>query len=68
MIIGAGSAAQVLLNEIQNAQQSPYEGDKYAAQFEPICIIDNDPKKQNTNVLGVKVVGTTSDIPQIARH
>ena len=68
MIIGGGSAAQVLLTEIQNAQQSPYEGDKYAAQFEPVCIIDNDPKKQNTEIMGVRVVGTSSDIPQIARR
>lgn len=68
MIIGAGVAGQMLLTEIQNAQQSPYEGDKYAAQFEPVCIIDNDPKKLNTEILGVKVVGAASDIPQIARR
>lgn len=67
MIIGAGSAAQVLLNEIQNAQQSPYEGDKYAAQFNPVCIIDNDPEKIGTEIMGVKVAGSSSDIPQCAR-
>lgn len=68
MIIGAGVAGQMLLTEIQNAQQSPYEGDKYAAQFKPVCIIDNDPKKLNIEILGVKVVGAASDIPQIARR
>lgn len=68
MIIGAGVAGRMLLTEIQNAQQSPYEGDKYAAQFDPVCIIDNDPKKLNTDIMGVKVVGTSSDIPQIARR
>lgn len=68
MIIGGGSAAQVLLTEIQNAQTSPYEGDKLAAQYDPVCIIDNDPKKLNTEVMGVKVVGTSSDIPQVARR
>ncbi|MDE6784223.1 MAG: polysaccharide biosynthesis protein [Ruminococcus sp.] len=68
MIIGAGSVAQVLLNEIQNAQQSTYEGDKYAAQFEPIFIIDNDTKKLNADTMGIKVVGTSSDITQIARR
>ena len=68
MIIGGGVAAKILLTEIQNARQSPYEGDKYAAQFDPVCIIDNDPKKQNTEIMGVKVVGTASDIPQIARR
>ncbi len=68
MIIGAGDAGNVLLSEIFKAQQSPYEGDKYAAQFEPVCVIDNDPKKLNTEIMGVKVVGTSSDIPQIARR
>ncbi|MCQ2407136.1 MAG: polysaccharide biosynthesis protein [Oscillospiraceae bacterium] len=68
MIIGGGVAAKILLTEIQNARQSPYEGDKYAAQFEPVCIVDNDPKKQNIEIMGVKVVGTASDIPQIARR
>lgn len=68
MIIGAGSAGQVLLTEIQNAQQSPYDGDKYAAHFNPVCIIDNDPQKLNTEIMGVRVVGTSSDIPQIAKR
>lgn len=68
MIIGAGDAGSVLLSEIFKAQQSPYEGDKYAAQFEPVCVIDNDPKKLNTDIMGVKVVGTSSDIPKIAKQ
>lgn len=68
MIIGAGSAGQVLLTEIQNAQQSPYDGDKYAAHFNPVCIIDNDLQKLNTEIMGVRVVGTSSDIPQIAKR
>ena len=68
MIIGGGAAAQMLLKEIRNAQQSPYEGDKYAAQFEPVCIIDNDPKKQDTLIMDVRVVGTTSDIPNMAKR
>ena len=38
MIIGAGTAGQMLISEIFNAQQSPYEGDKYAAHFEPACV------------------------------
>lgn len=67
MIIGAGVAGRMLLTEIQNAQQSPYEADKYAAQFNPVCIIDNDPEKIGTEIMGVKVVGSSSDIPQCAR-
>ncbi|MDO4862671.1 MAG: polysaccharide biosynthesis protein, partial [Ruminococcus sp.] len=67
MIIGAGNAGQMLISEIINAQQSPYTGDKLAAQYEPVCIIDNDPEKLDTDVMGVKVVGTSSDILNIAK-
>ena len=68
MIIGGGSAGQILLTEIQNATQSPYEEDKYAAKFHPVCIIDNDREKIGTEIMGVKVVGASSDIPQIAKR
>lgn len=67
MIIGGGVACQMLLTEIQNAQHTPYEEDKCAAQYHPICIIDNDPKKIGTEIMGVKVVGPSADIPQFAR-
>lgn len=67
MVIGAGDAGNVLLSEIFKAQQSPYEGNKYAAQFNPVCIICNDPEKTGTEIMGVKVVGPSSDIPQCAR-
>ncbi|MDE6706487.1 MAG: polysaccharide biosynthesis protein [Oscillospiraceae bacterium] len=62
MIIGAGVAGRMLLMEIQNAQQS-----QYVTQFNPVCIIDNDPEKIGTEIMGVKVVGSSSDIPQCAR-
>lgn len=68
MIIGGGAAGQLLLNEIQNARSSPYEADKYAARFNPVCIIDNDPDKIGTYIMGVKVVGPSSDIPQYAKE
>ena len=68
MIIGGGDAGQVLISEIIKAKQTPYEADKYAAQVEPVCIIDNDPKKLGTEIMGVKVVGTSSDIPMVAKR
>ena len=67
MIIGAGVAGHTLLTEIQNAQHTPYEEDKCAAQYHPVCIIDNDPEKIGTEIMGVKVVGSSADIPQYAR-
>ena len=66
MIIGGGVAGQMLLNEIFNAQKSPYTEDKYSAQFDPVCIIDNDPKKLGKDILGVKVVGRSEDIVKYA--
>ncbi len=67
MIIGAGVAGKMLISEILNAQQSPYEGDKLAANYDPVCVIDNDPAKLGTEVMGVKVVGTSSDIPTVVK-
>ena len=62
MIIGGGVAGTMLLNEIFNAQRSPYTDDKYSAQFDPVCIIDNDPAKLGKEILGVKVVGRSEEI------
>ncbi|MCR4863021.1 MAG: polysaccharide biosynthesis protein [Ruminococcus sp.] len=67
MIIGAGVAGQMLISEIQNAQHSPYKGDKPAAKYEPVCIIDNDTSKLGTDVMGVRVVATPSNIPEVAK-
>ncbi|MDD7516562.1 polysaccharide biosynthesis protein [Ruminococcus flavefaciens] len=68
MIIGGGAACKMLLREIFNAQKSPYTGDKYSAQFNPLCIIDNDPKKFGTDVLGVKIVGKSQEIPRFVKE
>lgn len=68
MIIGAGAACRILLKEIFNAQSSPYCEDKIAAAFEPVCIIDNDSSKLNTEVNGVKVVGGNDDIQRLAKE
>lgn len=68
MIIGGGAACKMLLREIFNAQKSPYTEDKYSAQFNPLCIIDNDPDKLGKDVLGVKIVGRSSDIVRLAKE
>ena len=68
MIIGGGVAGRMLLTELQNAKQTPFEADKLAAQYEPVCIIDNDKEKIGTEIMGVKVVGPSADIPQFARQ
>lgn len=67
MIIGGGRACRMLLTEIDNAKKSPYEGDKISAQFEPVCIIDDDRSKVGSDVMGVEIVGTTADIERFAK-
>ena len=68
MIIGGGVACKMLLREIFNAQKSPYTEDKISAHFNPLCIIDNDPAKMGTDVLGVKIVGRTENIPSLVKE
>ena len=68
MIIGGGVACKMLLREIFNAQKSPYTEDKVSAHFNPLCIIDNDPAKMGTDVLGVKIVGRTENIPSLVKE
>ena len=68
LIIGGGSACNTLLNEIFSARDSSYVGDKCFAQFNPVCIVDNDPEKLGTEILGVKIVGIPEDIPKFIKE
>lgn len=68
MIIGGGAAGTTLLSEIFNAKDSPHTGDKFAALYNPVCIIDKDPQKIGTEILGVKVYGAADMIEQLAKE
>ena len=68
VIIGGGVCCEMLLKEIFNAQKSPYTEDKYSAQFNPVCIIDNDPKKLGKEIMGVKVVGREDELVKYAKE
>ena len=57
MIIGAGSAASMLINEFKSYKPS---GIKFK------CIIDDDPSKKNTYISGVKVYGDRNHIIEAA--
>ncbi|MBQ2603932.1 MAG: nucleoside-diphosphate sugar epimerase/dehydratase [Acutalibacteraceae bacterium] len=59
MIIGAGKAAHMILNEIKNAASDPKNP---AHKYEPVCLIDDDPDKQGTSIMGIPIRGTTNDI------
>ena len=62
MIIGGGRACKMLIREIRNAQNSPYAEDKSAANYEPVCIIDDNRDKIGEKVENVQIVGSTNEI------
>ena len=64
MIIGAGKACQMILKEIRNSVNDPKNP---AHKYEPVCIVDDDPDKQGTSIMGIPVRGTTSEIAKWCR-
>ena len=70
MIVGAGSAAQMLIKEIRNNQADEEEGLKssVATHLNPVCLVDDDRYKIGKEFEGVLVAGSTSDIPKIVKE
>src|SRR5205823_9669231 len=58
LVVGAGDAGQLVIRELQRNRQLGYT---------PIGLIDDDPRKKNLRVHGVRVLGTTDDLPHILR-
>src|SRR5205807_4098249 len=58
ILVGAGDAAQLMLREMLKTP---------ALGYTPIGLIDDDPRKKNLRVHGVRVLGTTDDLPHILR-
>ena len=65
LIVGAGRAAAMLLNEIKNASSDP---NNPSNSILPVCLVDDDHAKFNTKLLGLDVVGTTNDIPAVCKQ
>ena len=63
LIIGGGNTCQTIIKEIQLAQDENAE--TQLAQFEPVCIVDDNRRKHGSKVRGVPIVGTTADIPAV---
>lgn len=59
LIVGAGEATVSILKEF-----SKYPDNEYL----PVCIVDDDREKIGRRVLGVKVEGSTYEIPQICKN
>jgi FlaA1/EpsC-like NDP-sugar epimerase len=58
IIAGAGDAAQLVIREMQRAPGLGYT---------PIGLVDDDPRKKNLRLHGVRVLGPTAQLPQILR-
>ena len=58
LVVGAGDAGQLVIRELQRNPQLGYT---------PIGLIDDDRRKKNLRIHGVRVLGTTDDLPHILR-
>ncbi|HEX2303658.1 MAG TPA: nucleoside-diphosphate sugar epimerase/dehydratase [Gaiella sp.] len=58
IVVGAGDAGQLVIKEMQ---RSPALG------YTPIGLLDDDPRKRNLRLHGVRVLGTTGDLAHVIR-
>lgn len=58
LVVGAGNAGKIVAREIKNYPKLKYN---------IVGFIDDDPDKANTEISGIKVLGTTSDIKRIVK-
>jgi FlaA1/EpsC-like NDP-sugar epimerase len=58
LVVGAGDAGQLVIREMQRNRQLGYT---------PIGLIDDDPRKKNLRIHGVRVLGTTDELGHILR-
>lgn len=65
LVVGAGQAARIILTDIQNAHADPMNPSR---NILPVCLVDDDPRKRDTKLMGVEVIGTTRDIPRICKE
>ncbi len=59
LIVGAGDAAQLILREML---RNPSLG------YTPIGLVDDDPRKKNLRLHGIRVLGTTAELPALLRE
>ena len=59
IVIGAGDAGRLIVQEMQRSRMLNYT---------PIGFVDDDPRKRNSRIMGVRVLGTLEELPQILRE
>jgi len=58
IVVGAGDAGQLVIREMQKSR---------ALGYTPIGVVDDDPRKKNLRLHGVRVLGTTEELAHILR-
>ncbi|MDO8392290.1 MAG: nucleoside-diphosphate sugar epimerase/dehydratase [Actinomycetota bacterium] len=58
IVLGAGDGGARVLRAMLHSSRSPYR---------PVALLDDDPSKRKLSIMGVKVRGTTADLPAVAR-
>jgi FlaA1/EpsC-like NDP-sugar epimerase len=56
VVVGAGDAAQLILKEMLKTP---------ALRYTPIGLVDDDPRKKNLRLHGVRVLGTIAELPRL---
>lgn len=56
LVIGAGSAGTMVVRQLLNNHET---------ELKPIAFIDDDPKKDKLDILGIPVVGNSKHIPEM---
>jgi len=59
IVVGAGDAGRLIVQEMQRSRMLAYT---------PIGFIDDDERKRNTRILGVRVIGTLAELPRVVRE
>ena len=56
LIVGAGDAGSLIIREMRRSPRLRYT---------PVALVDDDLRRQNLRLDGVRVVGTTKDLPRV---
>lgn len=56
LVIGAGSAGTMVVRQLLN---------NHDTELKPVAFIDDDPKKEKLDILGIPVVGNSKHIPEM---
>jgi FlaA1/EpsC-like NDP-sugar epimerase len=59
LVVGAGDAGELVVREMLKTRKITYQ---------PVGLVDDDPRKKNLHIHGVRVVGTTRHLPQLVEE